>query len=558
MDRVTQYSQPTSLRTEPPASRWSRHGLVGRLLLLALLFVVEKLLLDQFVDFGLADAAQGLGAVVRAVQHGSFRFLAVFGASLIAFAMTRERAHADEVPTAVSTTTALQPRWVLVHSVLLATLAGLSHSIYRDATGDLAIALIAVGGVIVGAGAVVSAFLALSPLSTWLSDMRSLGTAWIHATIIAALSTAAIGLLQALWHPAATLTFYLVAGLLEPVLHTVQADPQNLVLGTRRFAVQIADACSGLEGIGLMVGFCVGWLIYFRREYVFPRSIWIVPIGIVIVFGLNAVRIATLLLIGQAGFPDVAMFGFHSEAGWIAFIIAACAVVLLSRRALFLQRATAPAQASTRQDTSVTNATTAHLMPLLAILAAGMLSRALSSGHEALYPLRFVAGLAALLACGKALRHRLDWRCTWRGPVAGAAFGTLAALTAHLPAPIPAGAGALVGLPHAALLAWIASSWAAGIAVQPIAEELAYRGFLMRRISRADFDSMPFTSVRWPALCVSAVASAALQGHLFVPATLAGLVYGALVVHRGKFGEAVAAHASANAVAFAAAWRWTG
>ncbi len=33
-------------------------------------------------------------------------------------------------------------------------------------------------------------------------------------------------------------------------------------------------------------------------------------------FALNALRIAILMLIGNAGFPDVAAYGFHSQAGW--------------------------------------------------------------------------------------------------------------------------------------------------------------------------------------------------------------------------------------------------
>jgi len=47
---------------------------------------------------------------------------------------------------------------------------------------------------------------------------------------------------------------------------------------------------------------------------------------------LNALRIAILMLIGNAGFPDVAAYGFHSQAGWIAFNSVACGLAFLSRR----------------------------------------------------------------------------------------------------------------------------------------------------------------------------------------------------------------------------------
>jgi exosortase/archaeosortase family protein len=47
---------------------------------------------------------------------------------------------------------------------------------------------------------------------------------------------------------------------------------------------------------------------------------------------LGVLRIAILMLIGNAGFPDVAAYGFHSQAGWIAFNSVACGLAFLSRR----------------------------------------------------------------------------------------------------------------------------------------------------------------------------------------------------------------------------------
>ena len=53
-----------------------------------------------------------------------------------------------------------------------------------------------------------------------------------------------------LWAPAAEITFRIVRMLLHPLLPALRSDPVSLVLGTERFAVQIAELCSGLEGIG--------------------------------------------------------------------------------------------------------------------------------------------------------------------------------------------------------------------------------------------------------------------------------------------------------------------
>jgi exosortase/archaeosortase family protein len=108
------------------------------------------------------------------------------------------------------------------------------------------------------------------------------------------------------------------------------------VLSTDRFAVEVSEICSGLEGMGLMLAFTAAWLVYFRREYIFPRALVLIPIGLVTIFALNILRIAALMLIGYAGYPGVAQYGFHSQAGWIAFNTVACVLVFFSRRNTWL------------------------------------------------------------------------------------------------------------------------------------------------------------------------------------------------------------------------------
>jgi hypothetical protein len=96
-----------------------------------------------------------------------------------------------------------------------------------------------------------------------------------------------------------------------------------------------------------------------------------------------------LFFIGDAGFPDTATFGFHSQAGWIAFIAVAGGLVVLSRRSAWFSRV------ATARESQADNPTAVYLMPLLAILAAGMLSGALSGRFEYLYPLRLLASANA-------------------------------------------------------------------------------------------------------------------------------------------------------------------
>ena len=114
----------------------------------------------------------------------------------------------------------------------------------------------------------------------------------------------------------------------------------------------------------------------------------------------------------------------------------------------------------------------------------------------------------------------------------------------------------LIALSPVARGLWIASRLTASIVTVPIAEELAYRGYLMRRIGNKDFEAVPFQSVRWPALCVSAVVFGSAHGALWLPGIAAGLAFGLVIVRRGRIGEGVIAHAIANALIAAAVLGW--
>ena len=143
--------------------------------------------------------------------------------------------------------------------------------------------------------------------------------------------------------------------------------------------------------------------------------------------------IAAIVLIGNAGYERVAILGFHSQAGWIAFNLTAFGIAVLAQRTPWVSRvahrnAVAHPRASSQNPAAGANPTAAYLMPLLAILAAGMISHALSAGFEFLYPLRFVAALA-LSALAFGLMHGALWL---PGIAAGLAYGALAVRTDKL------------------------------------------------------------------------------------------------------------------------------
>jgi exosortase E/protease (VPEID-CTERM system) len=267
----------------------------------------------------------------------------------------------------------------------------------------------------------------------------------------------------------------------------------------------------------------------------------LIPVGLILVFVLNVIRIAAFVLIGDAGHPEVAIYGFHSQAGWIGFNLAAGLVVVFSRRIRWWQ-----SRAVTIQSQG-DNPTAAYLMPLLAVIAAGILAHALSSGFENWYGLRFIAGSVMLfLYRGRLLQ--LSWHFTWRALVTGVVgFGIWLIAAQWLLAPATA-PQALTLFTPTQYAAWLVVRVATAVLLVPVVEELAFRLYLLRRLMKPDFEAVPYASVHWGAIAGSSVVFGVAHGQMWLPGVVVGMLYGVLLCKTGRAGEAVAAHAVTNAL----------
>jgi exosortase E/protease (VPEID-CTERM system) len=528
----------------------TRFGLIARLVVIAVVLAAEILVGSYLVQATPVDMLRGAPEALRLVQHWLFRFIIAYAVSLSLLAylrgagLTAALSAADQAP--------VRLRWVVVHVLLLAPFLYLSSVLY---TPYVPFAAVALAWHLAAGAATLALFAALAPASVWITVLRKAGGLPLFAIVPAAAAVAVISLSQMLWQPAAQITFRLVQLLIKPLLPTLQSDPVALTLATDRFAVQIAEVCSGLEGVGLMLAFCAAWLWFFRREYYFPRALVVIPLGVLAVFLLNAVRIAVLILIGNAGYDRVATVGFHSQAGWIAFNLAGFGVAILAHTNPWLSRVAAEKRAGRTRaghSRSATNPTAAYLMPLLAILAAGMIAHALSADFEVWYPLRLLAALAVLwFYRGSYAGANLTF--SWRGPVTGIfLFGLWVGVGAFLSSPASEPLG-LAALSPAMRGGWIGCRVIAAVVTVPIAEELAYRGYLLRRLTTAHFESAPFSAARWPQLGVSALAFGIMHGQFWIAGMISGLVYGLLAMRTNKLGESIAAHATTNALLAAAA-----
>jgi exosortase E/protease (VPEID-CTERM system) len=515
---------------------WTASGLPPRAVILAVLFFLEKIFLTRFVDLERADAASGLGELLRHAQHFGLRFIVAFVFALGVFTLAGSKPRGASAPSRIP----IRPVWAATHFALIACLAWLSSVLFPPTPPPIPFAIVVCLGLLCGTVAVFCAFAATAPLRTWLGGIRALGRIPLYAGAVALVAAVAIPLSRALWGPATTATFALVSMILRPILPGLIVNPATRVVGTNQFEVEVLEYCSGLEGAGLILAFTIAWLWYFRKEYLFPRALVLIPLGLVLTFGLNAVRIAALVLIGSAGYGEAAMYGFHSQAGWIAFNAIAVGIAVGSQRSRWLSRRSRPLEGD-RSD----NPTAVFLMPLLAILAAGMLSHALSGRFEWFYPLRLFACLAVIAIYRRRLAS-LEWSWSWRGISIGFIVFMVWLVGEHFLVPPTSMPSELVLASPYLRWSWIGCRLATFVLTVPLAEELAYRGFLMRRLRASDFDSLPYRQVGWMAVVASGVAFGAAHGAMWLPGIFAGLAYGWIVKRRGQLGEAVVAHLTTN------------
>jgi exosortase E/protease (VPEID-CTERM system) len=439
-------------------------------------------------------------------------------------------------------------RYSAIHAGAMSVFLVLSSSFAQHASGALAVLLV-IGWFVSGILGIISAAVTLVAPALWLDFFRATGNLWMYALPAGIATPKMVTVLWSVWNNSAwrwvtDLTFGSVQLALRPFLPGLVSNRAALTIGSPGFLVSIGDACSGIEGIGLIVLFEVGWLWFFRREFRFPRAFLLLPAGIVLMFVLNTSRIVALILIGNAGAPGIALGGFHSQAGWISFNVVALGFSLAVPRVSWftLNKSGLPPS-----ETKISNPTIAYLLPLASILAAGMISRAVSAQFEWLYPLRFFAAVGALWFCRRSYRE-LPWKPSRLSLAAGIAVFLMWIALDRGPHPDNGIATGLASLPAPARFSWLVFRTLAAVVTVPLAEELAFRGFLLRRLISSDFESVDFHRWTYLALAGSSIIFGLMHGDRWLAGTFAGVAYAFVMLRRGSVGDAVVAHATTNAL----------
>jgi len=354
---------------------------------------------------------------------------------------------------------------------------------------------------------------------------------------------------EGLWTPLARVTFTIVTTILGFVYAETVSRPEQLLVGTPKFKVLISPECSGYEGIGLILAFLTIYLFVFRKELRFPAAFILLPIGAAVMWTLNIGRIVTLIAIGTSGWPAIAKGGFHSQAGWLAFNAVALAFVALTNHAGYFRRhERATEDASRARPALAADPTIATLAPLVALLATAMITGAFSAGFDWLYGIRIAAAVAVLWMCHGAYRS-FTWTPSWQACALGVfTAGMWIVMFPTTMSHASAWPASLQSVSSTVAIAYLAIKLIGYVVVVPLVEELAFRVYAMRRLMNADIESVPVGAFSAAAFAVSSLLFGAMHGALWIQGTVAGMAFACALYRRRSVGDAVLAHATANAL----------
>ena len=397
-----------------------------------------------------------------------------------------------------------------------------------------------------------SLMLTAAPVGFWWSLISQTWVSLVLAFVSAVLVLLISLLAEFGWVPLAGATLNASYALLSLYENSVVMNVTTQELGVGDFLVQIAPECSGYEGIGLVSAVLGLYLIVFRKQLAFPNAFFLIPAGILAIWVFNVVRIAALVSLGAHFSPKMAVGGFHSQAGWIAFILVTVGVMMAGHKLAIFQRRGNRAEADASVSATHTHARNdtdalAWLAPFIGLMAASIVASAFAPNDQWLYGLRVIA-IGAALWMFRGFYWPLVMRVSWLSIAAGLAVGAVWIATDPNPA-----AGAELGQWLASLPAWLMIAWlairAAGtIIFVPVAEELAFRGYLYNAITSAGARFGPVI-IMFAAVAVTSVLFGAIHQR-WLAGALAGAVYALLMIRSGRISDPIASHMASNAVIF--------
>lgn len=331
-------------------------------------------------------------------------------------------------------------------------------------------------------------------------------------------------------------TLLAVNALVHALFDDAVSDLSIHAVGTERFRVRIFPSCSGIEGMLLGLLLVIPYLRINRERLRFPRALVLLPVVLAALAAANVARIVLFIAVGQVASSRAAE-AFHSSVGWFLFATTLGATIPVSER-LFRLRRDPPL---TSVDDAAHNPAIPYLLPLVVASFVAILLSMLSLGASPMALARYAFAAVVLGATlPRAERIALPrGSAPWLTGLLVAAVYVALTPSDAVPSPLVATTFGGVSTLHLSL------HFVGFAVVTPLVEELAFRGYLLRRLEQASFDALSYRSTGPVALVVSSLAFGAMHGA-FLQASVAGLLFGWLARRGDGLGGAIVAHAVAN------------
>lgn len=351
---------------------------------------------------------------------------------------------------------------------------------------------------------------------------------------------------QNLWGPLGELTFASSSVLLSLFYSEILIDPSRNLLGVGDFVVQIAAECSGYEGIGLVILFTTFYLTMFKKEFRFPQVLLLFPIGIVAIWCLNVVRIVFLIVIGDKFSVEVAVGGFHSQAGWIFFLLVIFGLLVTAHRVpLFSSQPSERTHKRSDQKRRAFSLPVALLLPFVVLMTSIVITSAFSADFIWLYPVRVIAVIAVLLLCWRSYSFS---RYKFRLEPILAGIGVFLVWVLVVPNDVAENLAFSEALSSAAggfVYFWLAFRFIGAVITVPLVEELLFRGYLLPRLAKRPIVLEGAIEFSWVGLLLSSCLFGILHNSSMA-GVLAGLIYGLVRYRSTTVMDTVVAHAVTN------------
>lgn len=327
---------------------------------------------------------------------------------------------------------------------------------------------------------------------------------------------------------------------LELMGYQVNVNVQLLQLSTHNFSVEIAPSCLGYQGVSLAFLFLGVYLYVMRRDFRFPQALVVLPAAVMALLVLNSVRIAFLVAIGSSWSEDVAINGFHRVGGWVNLIGVSSLMLFILHRTTWASSA----NRSTQLNFYI-NKENSQLVPQLALISCTLLTLLFTGQFDWLYPVRVVIVGAVFVF----FRKIIDFK--WVRPDLPAVFlGILVfaiwmAMVSRDEAKDAAFNNVLSTVSVQWLYIWIIFRVIGAIIIVPLAEELAFRGFIVNRLKHYLRPFLNDNLLHWGAASLSSLFFGLLHGD-WLAGIVAGFIFYYAMNRRQQLSDAVVAHSVAN------------